>query len=182
MGRYTVTFSEDPKTTLAAMYAAGRHLFGGRRRIFPVLNTVLSCVLVPAGGLVMVLALRHMVGLDPFPGDLAVMVAIGAGFGLLNWWLARQTYLELAKASARSAMGREVMVTLDPAGVRLRGGASDWFNAWADIDAILHKPNLIGFVVGGIVFFVPTGAFADADETRAALQHCRDWHAAAQGG
>lgn len=181
MNRYTVSCTGDARTTLAAMHEAGKTLFRGRERILPILNTVLTCVLVPAGGIVLVIALRTMAGLAPFPGSTVAMAATGGGFVLLSWWLSRRTYLVIARSSARAAMGRAVTATLDADGLRLQGGRSDWFTAWGDIDAVIGRPAFIGFVVGGIVLPIPTTAFADAGAAGRALRDCRDWHAAAAG-
>jgi len=176
MTSYEVEYTPEVKTTLEAMKLAGRAVFTGPKVLLLWAQTFVMALLVPAGFLAVVLIVKIMAtgsGTFAHPFWFPAIFILG---GALSFWIAHQTYVIMAQASAASRFGRRVRIRATPEAFVFAGGRSEWRMVWEDIDHVVNGRGAIVVCTGAVALPVPHSAFASPDIAQEAFKQMTRWH------
>lgn len=165
--------------TYEAMTSGGRALLRRKDHALLFGQSIFIGMCAPVGATIILWVTASLSGgpaIDELPvAAIPVSVLI---FGMLTFWLIRQTHFMIAQAAVRSRFGRSQQVVLESTGITLITRHSRWYSGWADVGAVRGSKNVLVVCISGIAIALPRRAFADPFDADHALASMQQWKGA----
>lgn len=160
--RWELAVTPTAAETYEAMVLAGKSLIKGRGRVILIVQSLFVGFFAPLGAVLLFWVVAMGIGnrsanFDTIMGwGLPVTLVL---FGLLTFWLNRQSYFMIAEAGVRSRFGRFQQVVLDQSGITLTTENSRWHSGWADVEMVRGGKTTLFIGISGIAIAVPRRVF-----------------------
>ena len=176
MSGYQLEYTPETKVTLEAMKLAGGVVFSGASALLLWVQVLVLGLLVPAGFLAVVLAVKIAVtGSGSFSQPIwlpAIFVLSGAA----GMWLNNRVHWQMAQAAGASRFGKRVRISISPEAFVFAGGNSEWRMDWGDIDGVVKGRRVLVVCTGAVALPVPISAFESPVVAQTAFEKMTQWH------